>query len=42
MVTSFGMNPVNGGRPPNDRRRIMTAKCNIRFLAAILFRCLTE
>jgi hypothetical protein len=42
IVISFGINPVNGGNPPRDRRRVAMARCSIRLFEEILFICLEE
>lgn len=42
IVMSFGINPVRGGSPPKDSRRVMTAKWSTKFLDEILFICLIE
>lgn len=42
IVISFGINPVNGGSPPSDRRRVVILKCSIKLLDGILFIRLEE
>lgn len=39
---NLGINPVNGGRPPRDRRIIIVVRLTIELWAVSLFICLVE